>query len=420
MLPHSFPPLYPCPFSADVPLKPPLFAAEDDSWLLSPSSARAPVSNPVFGTPISFRGGGLHPGADSTNLSGTDEGATSSIRCEPRVSCESDRLFGEALVLYLKSLSMAKEAIVWGNQALESLPAVTAAAAGAGANSAGAGSAGSIPSTRHPHVYPQPSPVSSPSRKMPPPGSPHTRSTHKVGITRSGGGGMTREEASRTPLHQPTGVAADVRTPSQRSRVAGSSRVGCDSASPSSGPPGGVGLGTGLSTSSVLSQTQVAARGASLLGWLKSQFSTVLKRAEKCRVELRGSVSTSPNTPKGSGIGRKYVPPSPPETTTATMVGSPGLQSAGARAEGMPPPLSRRHAPPSSPSARGSSPGGDCQGRRNEHGSSMPASPEAIAVSARDIVVRAALAQAQDSAASEVLGMWETARKGYEKVNRRL
>lgn len=361
----------------------------------------------------------MHPGADSTNLSGTDDGVTSAIRCEPRVSYESDRLFGEALVLYLKSLSMAKEAIVWGNQALESLPAVAAAAAGAGANSAGAGTTGSVPPTRHPHVYPQPSPVSSPGRRMPPPGSPHARSPHKVGATRSGGGGMAREEVSRTPLHQPTGSAVDVRIPSQRSRVAGSSRVGCDSASPSSASAGGGGLGAGVSTASVLSQTQVAARGASLLGWLKGQFSTVLKRAEKCRVELRGSVS-SPNTPKGSGVGRKYVPPSPPETTTATMVGTHGLPSAGARTEGMPPPLSRRYAPPSSPSARGSSPGDDCRGRRNEHGSGMPASPEAIAVSARDIVVRAALAQAQDSAASEVLGMWETARKGYEKVGRRL
>ncbi|CAN0045804.1 unnamed protein product, partial [Ectocarpus sp. 8 AP-2014] len=47
-----------------------------------------------------------------------------------------------------------------------------------------------------------------------------------------------------------------------------------------------------------------------------------------------------------------------------------------------------------------------------EHG----AAPAAVAVSARDIVVRAALAMAKESAASEVLGMWEPARKGYEKA----
>lgn len=55
--------------------------------------------------------------------------------------------------------------------------------------------------------------------------------------------------------------------------------------------------------------------------------------------------------------------------------------------------------------------GGAAQGR-HEHG----AAPAAVAVSARDIVVRAALAMAKESAASEVLGMWEPARKGYEKV----
>lgn len=56
--------------------------------------------------------------------------------------------------------------------------------------------------------------------------------------------------------------------------------------------------------------------------------------------------------------------------------------------------------------------GGSMLSSSSRHG----AAPGAVAVSAKDIVVRAALAQAQESAASEVLGMWEPARKGYEKV----
>lgn len=52
------------------------------------------------------------------------------------------------------------------------------------------------------------------------------------------------------------------------------------------------------------------------------------------------------------------------------------------------------------------------QGDRHGHG----AAPAAVAVSAKDIVVRAALSMAKECAASEVLGMWEPARKGYEKV----
>ncbi|CAM9392118.1 unnamed protein product, partial [Discosporangium mesarthrocarpum] len=39
-----------------------------------------------------------------------------------------------------------------------------------------------------------------------------------------------------------------------------------------------------------------------------------------------------------------------------------------------------------------------------------------LAVSARGIVVKSALALARESAASEVLGLWDHARRGYEKA----
>lgn len=159
----------------------------------------------------------------------------------------------------------------------------------------------------------------------------------------------------------------------------------------------------------------MAAWGTSLLQWLTGQFSAVLRRAERCRTELRGSTPASepgagagvggaaPGVSEASSVAAAYGPGGGDAVgsgspTDASSRGSGGLRSAADR--GLVP------ASPERPSALVSA------GGRGAHG----AAPATVAVSAKDIVVRSALAMAKESAASEVLGMWEPARKGYEKV----
>lgn len=80
-------------------------------------------------------------------------------------------------MLYLKSLSMAKEAIVWGNQALESLPVTAAAAAADTAAAAGSTSSSSSSSSHNqPQNQNQPPPPPSPSAASPAAPPPESRS----------------------------------------------------------------------------------------------------------------------------------------------------------------------------------------------------------------------------------------------------
>lgn len=371
-------------------------------------------------------------GASSSHDSGSSTAAVATATASGSVCCDSHRLFGEALVLYLKSLSMAKEAIVWGNQALEFL-AVT--------NSS---------TNRTPHQPPPPSP---------PPSSPnlHAPSHSVAGLLPSRGGPdpvTGPGDAARSPDdvnrdaqgQQPSSFrindegGVDITSPRANANLRpGSGRVGRIQggdgtvASPDRGQgccaSGGAATSGPTASSPLSSEAQVAAWGASLLGWLTGQFSTVLRRAERCRLELRGSsqeeesrsttaeavgtcgaagpgenrarVTRDDGRVVGGGV-RTSSETSPRGGDTRDISSSPRTRGQTKVGEGTPPPsapLAAEASTLSSPSRHGAGPG-------------------AVAVSAKDIVVRAALAQAQESAASEVLGMWEPARRGYEKVGR--
>lgn len=219
----------------------------------------------------------------------------------------------------------------------------------------------------------------------------------------------------------------------------------------------------------------MAAWGSSLLRWLTGQFSAVLRRAERCKTELRGSVPTAEaaaaaaaatcavaeGQPAASCSRTKAASPAPDARgrDAGAVVASSSSSSAGgggalpggntavanspaeaahsraagvtdgtimggaAGASGLEGALvtaspERSSALVSAGAGGGGGPGLAPPAERHGHGHG--AAPAAVAVSARDIVVRSALAMAKESAASEVLGMWEPARRGYEKVyNRR-
>lgn len=337
---------------------------------------------------------------------------------------------------------------MWGNQALESLAHAHPAAAAAAAAAA-----------------PPPSPPASPNPQ--PARSQHTRSS--LGSLRApaaGGGLMPSADGDQRPSSSGSSRAAAAggteKSPGPHQAISRRdsgrvSRGGDGSSVPSPTTPGGApsgggtgagvgvnsttsGSGAGLSPSSIAaaassSEAQVAAWGGSLLRWLTGQFSTILRRAERCRVELRGEQETGLSNPaqagamtEGSaaaGVGTS----SPPESDLPERSGGEGkTSSASAGGLGFSTVPGGRGAlsvdanvtPSVREAAAGASGGGGGGGgsmmsSSNRHG---PASV-AVAVSAKDIVVRAALAQARESAASEVLGMWEPARKGYEKVRPR-
>lgn len=333
---------------------------------------------------------------------------------------------------------------MWGNQALESLSHAHPAAAAAAAAAA-----------------PPPSPPASPNPQ--PAGSQHTRSN--LGPLRAsavGGGPTSSADDDQRPSSLGSSRAAAGGTdnsprPHQAISRQGSGRVsrGDDGSLPSpttiGGTPSGGGAGAGvgansttsgggagLSPSSIAaaassSEAQVAAWGGSLLRWLTGQFSTILRRAERCRVELRGAQETGLSNPaqtaamaEGSvsaGVGISI----PPESNLPEGSGGEGKTSsvsAGGLAFSAAPggrgtvPVNAnmtQSVREATAGASGSGGAGSMLSSSNRHG----AASGAVAVSAKDIVVRAALAQARESAASEVLGMWEPARKGYEKVRQR-
>ncbi|CAM9697109.1 unnamed protein product [Scytosiphon promiscuus] len=400
----------------------PLFPDADEPWLPSSSSLGGPTafdgdsSSNCCHTP---RGGGGGGGGG---------GPGASFSASNSVCCDSHRLFGEALVLYLKSLSMAKEAIIWGNQALESLPAPAAAAAAGTAHTSSATSPSSSYSSRHPQAQKQPPPPPPPPPQSP---SPTSSPVPPRPLAPQAGSPLAPATAS---LDEVSGRGQQQRQEQQRQ---GSGRVGGGGATASGNAP----PCSSAAAASLSSEAQVAARGSSLVRWLTGQFSTVLRRAERCRTELRGGESPSSSSPP--------PPPPPSEHAAGTLVAgavavdaSMGPDTAETSAPG---PVSGRLAgggggggvggfvaaprPALSPgrsnylvsTARGGGGGGGGSnggagltplGEGRGHG----AVPAAVAVSARDIVVRAALAMAKESAASEVLGMWEPARKGYEKA----
>lgn len=413
---------------ADATSKPPLFVDEDEPWL--PPSAGSPIvsSHPVLGTTSEGDGGSdrCHDGCGrgSCNFSGSNGGGDDAAAGKgSSACCDSHRLFGEALVVYLKSLSMAKEAIVWGHQALESLPAA---------------------SSRHPPPPPPP-PPSIPQSTPPPSSIPGPPSGSSLLWSPRGGPGRavtTREDSvsGQSSQHAGQGLKGGL------SRMDATPAGGVDSGS---SPPG-------ETPSSSSSEVQVAAWGTSLLAWLAGQFSTVLRRAERCRTELRGSAATSSgvSTAPGETAEREALSSSPSilsrSTDVAANVGGDVDSSVGVFADtdavdggtssdnAASPPISDAAnaslraetikdgvgtraqpeavlgtpEPGTVPAASYSAKEGGTRKSSGEHG----AAPGAVAVSARDIVVRAALCQAQESAASEVLGMWEPARQGYEKV----
>ncbi|CAN0406634.1 unnamed protein product [Ectocarpus sp. 12 AP-2014] len=427
-----------CAFSRD---NPPLFADIDEPWLPSSSSHSA------------CQGSRSGAGGGDTGILG------SSVSSSSAACCDSHRLFGEALVLYLKSLSMAKEAIVWGNQALECLPVSPAAAAPSS-------SPPSASSSRHhaPNQPPPPSPpppVSSPVLAAPPPPPPPTGSPD-VRSQSGGRAAVVEGGTAATAAHDDFSSRSQQQQQQQQQQARqGSGKLAVEAADgPVSSRASASGVGSSSSSSSAAappppplsSEAQVAAWGSSLLLWLSGQFSAVLRRAERCRTELRGSASTeSPaataaatsssgaaTTPAASDTGPALPGRGGASAATSSSSGAsggvvdhapavPALAAAGSgdgRGRAVDPDLGLGgatlvSASPERSSAivaaerRGGGGGGAAAAQGgHEHG----AAPAAVAVSARDIVVRAALAMAKESAASEVLGMWEPARKGYEKA----
>lgn len=216
---------------------------------------------------------------------------------------------------------------------------------------------------------------------------------------------------------------------------------------PSSSPPpppaaaaDGTASSSSSSSASLSSEAQVVAWGSSLLRWLTGQFSAVLRRAERCRTELRGSTpaaatEASPaasfartTTAAGTGLAVDAQGLNATAATSFPVDVSPsraagnggGRRSTAGGGSGLDGALVS--ASPERSSAlvsTGGDGGGGGHGQAapaEQHGHAHGAAPAAVAVSARDIVVKSALAMVKESAASEVLGMWEPARKGYEKV----
>lgn len=271
--------------------------------------------------------GGFHDdGGGSIGVSGTAGlGGSSSIGggAGAGACCDSHRLFGEALVLYLKSLSMAKEAIIWGNQALESLSpplshhsVASSSVGGPGpGGSAGAG-AGAATTT----AVPLSPPLSSNAKHLPP-GSPLLRGagvSSSASVLDDTARGMSHPRQAKGGggvLGGPGGITG----PGTLSRL-GSGRIdAADGASSSdatearggdgSVAAGGAGFSGGSALSSSSSEAQVATWGKALLNWLSGQFSTVLRRAERCRVELRGPVAgeSAGTSPAGAEGAQKAV-----------------------------------------------------------------------------------------------------------------
>lgn len=303
---------------------------------------------------------------------------------------------------------MAKEAIIWGNQALESLPA-------AAAPTSSASSSSSSCSSRHPPPPPPSPPLTSPPPVLPAPpsGSPHGRGRGGV----EGGAATSLEEISSRGQQQ--------QIQQQQQQQRGSGRVGGGAPANGNAPP----------PSSSSSEAQVAAWGASLVRWLTGQFSTVLRRAERCRTELRGDSEPAAATATGTSGPSSQATPG---AETTAVDGRDAAESLASAASGSGRPATAQHTTLTpalagggefgAPSGPALSPGKSSMlvstaGRGSsglaEEGRGHGAAPAAVAVSARDIVVRAALAMAKESAASEVLGMWEPARRGYEKVRNR-
>lgn len=422
--------------------KPPLFAdQEDTTWFPSLLRTTSGASGDLaFGAGGSGDGGGgsggggatfgsVHYGDNGSLASNTASAGDRAGAGEGSTCCDSHRLFGEALVLYLKSLSMAKEAIVWGNQALGPLshahPASAAAAATAAAPSAPPPpSSPNLQAAAHLHMRGSPGPASvatlSPDSVtgvvVATENSPHHT------ISRPGSGRLARGGGSSTV--SPGSTGGGVPTSGGGVSIAASNSAG---------------LAASLSMTATSSEAQVAAWGGSLLGWLTGQFSTILRRAERCREELRGTneagLASAPergsaaataaasemdrdggdsgagitdSAPAEGGRGRKFKTPS--SSTEVSLSTTRGGRSAIAEVKLTPAAAAGTgDAAALAPLAVGE---GFMLSSSSKHG----AAPGAVAVSAKDIVVRAALAQAQESAASEVLGMWEPARKGYEKV----
>lgn len=311
---------------------------------------------PFFADDEPYLEGATHHGA-------TTDPASSLSSCGTRACCDGHRLFGEALVLYLKSLSMAKQAILWGNQAMEPLSHLKH-----GSQQQQSPSASSS----------QRQPSAASSSMMQPPATPPLLPVAPMPSPRLAGSsaGVTRTATPRGQQQNwSTGTATSLSLSPPTS--GGTEEIPHVS-------PGG--------ETRAAAENQVAAWGSSIVAWLTGQFSAVLRRAELCRTELRGP-ETGEDRERGRGQDHAdVVPPERSSVVTGTGAEDPTSQSADSGVER----ISQACGRPS-------------MGR---HG----AAPTTIAVSARDVVVRAALTQAQESAASEMLGMWQAAREGYEKV----
>lgn len=290
--------------------KAPFFAEKHESSWFS-SSSRPPAADLAFG---GFEGDGESESASAS--SSTEHAATGSTgpsRYGPGggasaggTCCDSHRLLGEALVLYLKSLSMAKEAIIWGNQALESLSVP--------------------PPPRHSasSVVGTPEAVGMPSTSVPlsPPLSSHAKHLPTDSpVRRISGVGTAVDELTRgyqqqfrSAIRGPGGLPG----PGASSR-ASAARVDPDDVGSSrngAGGTGSAGSGGGSGKASSSSEAQVAAWGSSLVGWLTGQFSTILRRAERCRLELRGPSADETKTTRAAAAAAA--------ATTTNSVGSTG------------------------------------------------------------------------------------------------
>ncbi|CAM9836095.1 unnamed protein product [Choristocarpus tenellus] len=364
--------------------------------------------------------------SSAEKLSGPSRGRQGAERGKKKGSLDyrdSQRLFGEALVLYLKSLSMAKEAIVWGRQALESLAESSLVR---------------TPPTASPNRNVRPGVVPA---TTPPPLHRGRRAAEAVtggdgigGGAQGAGGGWGGSRASPSPR------GGQVHPSALGVEGTGALYIGV-------ALRGGVGGGRegGGSMSMDSLESQVYVWGESLVKWLTDQFSAILGRAERCKAELlegedgasgRGGVGgTDSSRVWMSNVVDKRVSMTGRGDQNTDSVSQPPFAVAASLSMSSPLSLSPEGYDgvlPISESIRA--------GQRNEGGESMPGGVtgegvgggndvvhaadmslvdgggESLAVSARGIVVRSALTLARESAASEMLGMWDLAREGYEKV----
>ncbi|CAM9392040.1 unnamed protein product, partial [Discosporangium mesarthrocarpum] len=167
---------------------------------------------------------------------------------------------------------MAKEALVWGRQALESL---ASAPPSPSPSSAGFGSPA-------PGVKSPPGGLGAPSSRPPPARTPSPRHTHAH--SQSLGALGARDETGGGPRGSVGGPGLSPRVErcsALQAPVAAVARVGLTALG--QGPGAGMGVRGGLAESL---EAQVLAWGESLVRWLTEQFSALLGRAERCKTEL--------------------------------------------------------------------------------------------------------------------------------------